>query len=289
MPKGINIFNFVPSEASGSSYLLDSYSSEGAYSMRKISSTATNCIRVRRSDNNAEQDIGFVGDDLDTTALLSFVGANDGYVTTWYDQSGNSRDAVNATAATQPRIVLGGVLETKNTKPAIYFNNDWVKYSGQVVPLATNPFSYFTVNSHETANDTGIVFKSRDLRQAAGGDYVASFHDRRTEKVNFILRASGTAYRADLSVQRDNSNYTLLSGFVDSSNNMSAFDNGATGTTATYSGTYISDALMIGDSTTGSDTFQIVGHIGEVIILNTDESANRVAIETDINNYYSVF
>ncbi len=289
MPKGINIFNFVPSEASGSSYLLDTYSAEGGYSMRKISSTATNCIRVRRSDNNAEQDIGFVGDELDTTSLLSFVGANDGFVTTWYDQSGNSRDAINFTATTQPRIVNSGVLETKNTKPAIYFNNDWLKHFGQVIPLATNPFSYFTVSSHETANDTGVVFKSRDIRQASGGDYVANFHDRRTNKVNFILRASGTAYRADLSIQRDNSDYTLLSGFVDGSNNMSAFDNGDTGTTDTYSGTYTSDVFMIGDSTTGNDTFQLVGHIGEVIILNTDESANRVAIETDINNYYSIF
>jgi hypothetical protein len=272
-----------------SSYLLDTYPSEGGYSMRKISSTATNCIRVRRSSDNAEQNIGFVGNDLDTTSLLAFVGANDGFVTTWYDQSGNSRDAVNAIAATQPRIVLGGVLETKNTKPAIYFNDDWLKYSGQVVPLATNPFSYFTVSSHETANDTGAVFKSRDIRQSSGGDYVINFHDRRTEKVNFLIRSSGTSYRADLSVQRDNSDYTLLSGFVDSSNNMSAFDNGDTGTTDTYSGTYTSNVLMIGDPTTSSSSFALVGHIGEVIILNTDENANRVAIETDINNYYTIY
>ena len=282
----INSFRFQ--SAPSASYLLDSYSSEGGYSMRKISSTATNCIRVRRSSDNAEQDIGFVGDDLDTTSLLSFVGANDGFVTTWYDQSGNTRDAVNATANTQPRIVNSGVLETKNTKPAIYFNNDWLKYSGQVVPLATNPFSCFTVSSHETANDRGIIFKTRDIKQASGGNYILNFHDRRTDKRNLFVKATAL-YFADLSVQRDNSDYTLLSGFVDSSNNMSAFDNGDTGTTDTYSGTYTSDALMIGDSTTGSDSFQLVGHIGEVIILNTDESANRVAIETDINNYYSVY
>jgi len=282
----INSFRFQ--SAPSASYLLDSYSSEGGYSMRKISSTATNCIRVRRSSDNAEQDIGFVSDELDTTSLLSFVGANDGYVTTWYDQSSNSRDAVNATAATQPRIVLGGVLETKNTKPAIYFNDDWLKYSGQVVPLATNPFSYFTVSSHETANDTSIVFKSRDIKQSSGGSYVLNWHDRSAFELNFQIRTS-TAYFANLSVQRNDSNYKLLSGFVDSSNNMSAFDNGATGATNTYSGTYTSDALMIGDATTGSGANQLVGHIGEVIILNTDESANRVAIETDINNYYTVF
>jgi hypothetical protein len=288
MPKGINIFNFVPSVASGSSYLLDTYSAEGAYSMRKISSTATNCIRVRRSDNNAEQDIGFVSDELDTTSLLSFVGANDGFVTTWYDQSGNSRDAVSPTAVTQPRIVNSGVLETKNTKPAIYFNDDWLKYSGQVVPLATNPFSYFTVSSHETANDSGVVFKSYDIQQPSGGSYVLNWHDRSNFELNFHIRTS-TAYFANLSVQRDNSNYKLLSGFVDGSNNMSAFDNGATGTTNTYSGTYTSNVFMIGRPATGFASFQLVGHIGEIIILNTDESANRVAIETDINNYYTVF
>jgi len=289
MPKGINIFNFVPSEAVTSSYLLDTYSSEGGYSMRKISSTATNCIRVRRSSDNAEQDIGFVSDDLDTASLLSFVGANSAFVTTWYDQSGNGRDAINATAASQPRIVLGGVLETKNTKPAIYFNDDWLKYSGQVVPLATNPFSYFTVSSHETANDLGAVFKSYDIKQSGGGAYVANWNDRRAVKRNFFIRTASGDFGCDLSVQRDNSDYKLLSGFVNSSNNMSNFDNGATGTTNTYSGTYTSNVLMIGDTTTSSSSYQLIGHIGEVIILNTDESANRTTIETDINNYYSVY
>lgn len=283
----INSFRFQ--SAPSASYLLDTYSSEGGYSMRKISSTATNCIRVRRSSDNAEQNIGFVGNDLDTTSLLSFVGANDGFVTTWYDQSGNGRDAVTGFAIVQPRIVNAGVLETKNTKPAIYFNDKWLRYSGQVIPLATNPFSYFTVSSHETANDLGAVFKSYDRPQSGGGEYVVNFNDRRIDKVNFLIRSSGTPYRADLSVQRNDSDYKLLSGFVDSSNNMSAFDNGATGTTDTYSGTYTSSVLMIGDPTTGSSSFQLVGHIGEVIILNTDESANRTAIETDINNYYTIY
>ena len=282
----INSFTFQ--SAPSASYLLDSYSSEGGYSMRKISSTATNCIRVRRSSDNAEQDIGFVSDELDTTSLLSFVGANDGYVTTWYDQSSNSRDAVSPTAVTQPRIVFGGVLETKNTKPAIYFNDDWLKYSGQVVPLATNPFSYFTVSSHETTNDNSIVFKTKDIKQSSGGTYIANFHDRRIDKRNLLVKTSGN-YFANMSIQRNNSDYLLLSGFVDSSNNISSFDNGDTGSTDTYSGTYTSDAFMIGDATTGSGSSQLVGHIGEVIILNTDESANRVAIETDINNYYTVF
>ena len=36
----------------------------------------------------------------------------DGFVETWYDQSGNSNDAVQATAGSQPKIVDAGVLVT---------------------------------------------------------------------------------------------------------------------------------------------------------------------------------
>lgn len=77
-------------------------------SIRKKYSTATNAIRVRRSSDNAEQDIGFTGDALDTTSLATFVGANSGFVVTIYDQAGNGEDATNATAAQQPMIVNAG-------------------------------------------------------------------------------------------------------------------------------------------------------------------------------------
>lgn len=54
-------------------HLLDIYSgAAAAYSVFKLSSTATNSLRVRRSSDNAEQDIGFVGDTLDTAALEAF-------------------------------------------------------------------------------------------------------------------------------------------------------------------------------------------------------------------------
>lgn len=71
-----------------------SSSPQAALSLKKLISSATNAIRVRRSNDNAEQDIGFTGDDLDTTSLLSFTGANSGYVTTIYDQTGNGENAV---------------------------------------------------------------------------------------------------------------------------------------------------------------------------------------------------
>jgi hypothetical protein len=86
---------------------------------------AGDAVRVRRSSDNAEQDIGFVGPSLgaalDTADLLSFVGAGSGYIVTWYDQSGNARDATQATTTKQPRIVNSGSLETADGVPAAFF------------------------------------------------------------------------------------------------------------------------------------------------------------------------
>lgn len=92
---------------------LDILNAEAAFGTRKLRTAyAGSCIRVRRSSDNAEQDIGFIGTSLDTASLLSFVGGGSGYITKWYDQSGNARDGVQATSANQPRIVNSGAVES---------------------------------------------------------------------------------------------------------------------------------------------------------------------------------
>lgn len=91
-----------------------------AYSLRLLNKDYTgNAIRVRRSSDNAETNIGFVNGKLDTATLLTFCGAGSGFVTTWYDQSGNGRNATQTTANNQPRIVNIGVLETLNGKVTV--------------------------------------------------------------------------------------------------------------------------------------------------------------------------
>lgn len=95
----------------------------GAYSMRLLRSGYTGfCMKVRRSNDNTTQDIGFdANGNLNTSALLTFVGTNSAYVVTWYDQSGNGRNLSQATNANQPRIVNAGILDQENNKPFIRF------------------------------------------------------------------------------------------------------------------------------------------------------------------------
>jgi trimeric autotransporter adhesin len=102
--------------------LLDKLSTSAlaAYGLRKLSNAYTgNAIRVRRSSDNTEQDIGFVGPDLDIASLLSFVGAANGFVTTCYDQSGNGRNITQTTAANQRGVVAAGVLRVSNGRPTM--------------------------------------------------------------------------------------------------------------------------------------------------------------------------
>lgn len=98
-----------------------SAASAAAYSLRRLSCSYTgNAIQVRRSSDNTTQNIGFnAWGDLDTISLKAFVGTGSGFVTIWYDQSGNGRNASQATAGFQPRIVNAGVVERQGAWPAI--------------------------------------------------------------------------------------------------------------------------------------------------------------------------
>lgn len=76
-----------------------------AYSVARALSRAYRgqLIRVRRASDNAELDFYALGNgQLDTGAVAAFIFGTTGFITTLYDQSGNARNATQATAANQP-------------------------------------------------------------------------------------------------------------------------------------------------------------------------------------------
>lgn len=99
-----------------------SATSTTAYSTRRrIAGYVGPCVRVRRSSDNTEQDIGFSVDWLDESAIAAFCGASVGHVVTWYDQAG-SANLTQVTTGAQPRIYDGSAVYKIGTRPAINFD-----------------------------------------------------------------------------------------------------------------------------------------------------------------------
>ena len=94
-----------------------------AYGMRRLrSSWETNkLIRIREDGGDTEKDFGWSSPsgDLDIAGITAFLGGNNGFVVTWYDQSGNARDFGQSTNARQPALTLN----SKNGHPTIDFTS----------------------------------------------------------------------------------------------------------------------------------------------------------------------
>ena len=106
--------------------LLDTYGEDVkiAYSVRKLRNAYTgDCMRVRNG-SSVELDIGFDSNgNLDESALLTHCGSGDGFVTRWYDQTGNGGYLQQTTTTLQPKIVTSGAVLKENGKPIIIGQN----------------------------------------------------------------------------------------------------------------------------------------------------------------------
>lgn len=255
-----------------------------SYSLRKIRKEATNVIRVRRSSDNDEADIGFTGLGLNIASLTSFVGANNGFITKWYDQSDNSNDITQLTAGYQPRIVNAGAVEVSDTgKPCIYFD-------GVDDELRSADNAAFKTLSMVTMNSV-----SKQLADYGGWGYVQQNQDvrfvqysRLDQKNNFIATQSGTIGAGTV----DNvSGYHVNTGVFDStlgSSRIKTFVNGLL--TAQDDG--FAELTKAGGAflTVGRPGWEFHnGYFEEIILFNAAlTDAQRAILEQDQINYYGV-
>jgi len=258
--------------------LLEDYpGAEAAYSVRKIRDLYTgSALRVREDGSNTETDIGFDSNaDLDTAAIASHCGSANGYVVTWYDQSGNGNDMAQATTSSQPQIYDGSAVLTKNGQPALRFNNH--RLDASITFASSDASSFFWVASADNAGNNNRVISS------------GSGSVRRNAS---ILLDSGDIYDGTNGVTggtvSDNTQ-TLFSGFY-ATNNGRIYVDGALGATGT---TFVQQAIS--GLTVGLDAVapgaELVGELQEFIIYKTDQdtAGNRTGIESNINTYYSIY
>jgi len=256
--------------------LLDEFSgAAAAYSLRNLTFLRGGpVVRVRRSSDNAQKD--FTAAEVSDGSLASWVGAgNNGFVRTWYDQSGNGNNAVQTTSANQPTIVSSGSVILEAGKPTLQFDGINDKLQADGVSLA-QPFQFFFV-AKETTN----------------GTVSNTFIDATGQRANFILSSIagiGTSINAGATVSDGvypSNIRTLYTALYNSTNSFIARQGTITATGDAGSGGLTQ--MTIGNNSGGNQLAYFTGPMQELIVYPSNQSANRIAIESNINAHYSIY
>ena len=257
------------------SLLLDLYpSATAAYSLRKLRTAYTgSAIRVRRSSDNTEQDIGFSGNNLDQSALTTFVGANNGFVVKWYDQSGNVNNATQTTQANQPQIVNNGVVILTNTKPSIKFDgtNDGLILSNSLTYANTGSLISF-VGKRDVSGE--------ELFSLAGTQYLFALWSNN----DYYLQGKTNGYQGSNTTDAS-TNQLLLSG-VNNGTNLIIYKNNSV-----VPSTFTAATINNGINTIGiyDTSVYTSSNLQEIIFYNYENSTILNGLNTNINTHYAIY
>jgi hypothetical protein len=273
--------------------LLDTYpNAAAAYSVRKLRGAYTgNAIRVRRSSDNTETDIGFTAlGNLDTTTLNSFCSGTNGFVTTWYDQSGNAANATQTTAANQPQIVSSGSVILDNLKPAIKFTGQPQFMNLSNVSFA-NGITNFNV-IHPDSYGASDYWQLINIYNGSSNNYGISFSLNASYDNRNIIFGTVALSNDNVSV---NLNQQILTGYYDGVGTLAAdgalYLNGSNLTLNASQpwGAINTNSLLAYFGTGGGVANYYKGLMQEIILYPSNQTGNNTGINTNINSYYAIY
>jgi len=206
------------------------------------------------------------------------------YATTWYDQSGSGNDASQATAASQPLLIRAGVTNTDNGKAAL----SWSGSQSLVLSTVTG-VSGLTVFSCVSFNSISNLSFNYQVTTIIGSETSGLVNDFALGGKNNYARtyaedgSTGIVTTSSGTITTDQR--YLISGQSNAASSFVSVNGSLT------SGTGSRDDLIV-DAIGGKGLFsipQMDGNIQEIIVYPSDQSANRVGIETNINDHYGIY
>ena len=288
-------------ESFTSSLPLDvSGSASAAYSLRNLSSTYSgNVVEVRRSSDDTTQN--FTATEITDGTLLAFVGtggSDNGHVKTWYDQSGNSRDATQATSANQPKIVNAGVLVTdRDGKLALDGKSSQLDLPESEMLSSNGSYSLFTACdiADQTSGSVDFYDLFRFISDGNGGASSARKPQVFVRKSNGTLTSSSPSHSSggvDFSASEAGSVQLMTSiqnPALSTGNNLIFSDGVLKDSTDASTSVNNEQTLDSSESSLFISTETSVSHfLSEVIYYPSDQSDKRRAIEESISGHYGI-
>jgi len=265
----------------GRSLLLDRYSGASvAYSLRRLRTGYTGpVVTVRRSSDSAEAN--FTAAEVSGGTLAAWVGAgNDGFVRTWFDQSGNAKNAEQTTANRQPKLVSSGaVVLTPEGLPAMEL---YGKGMGTTAEVYSGSYSWFYVirpdigandNMHAWSGMSGLG-SSSDFRFDGVGSRMMWFLNAFVNTVNiFTLGLQASAVY--------NGSANITSGVVNLYRNLTVEKSATLSPWSDRDGDLSLFAFNAGSSQ------QTDGFASELIFYPS-AAVDRVGVVADIRKHYGI-
>jgi len=254
--------------------LLDEYpNAAAAYSLRKLRNFYTgDAIIVRRASDNTTQSIGFLANgELDTASLESFCAGTDGFVTTWFDQSGNGNNVAQTTSSAQPKIVSAGSTILENGKAAVDFDgiDDKLGFASNL-NIGGSPSIIGVLNS--AASDV--------LWRGGGSDY---WYFQTSQLLRYRNGDFDVSFTASDGLPIVSGSQKLVATYKNSNSAQLTIDGSDIATKTSGTGT---DGLF---NYIGSDVLNMDGVWQELIVYSSNQATNRSGIQTNINDFYNIY
>ena len=266
-----------------------STSPSAAYSLRKLRAAYTGpAIKVEKASAGIFQDIGFdSGGNLDTAALTAFLGASDGNIVTWYDQSGSGLDVTApATTSARPQIALAGVVQTLNGVPALNFNGSshldnaggaLASAAGWTANAVAEPSTYASSQPQSVIDQDNYPTAGQRVAQ------YLRFNTTNIEAISFNTAVTPFAATAP-------SSPTVITGIC-TPTSLTSFSNGTGGAPVTVTGTLQTGAFKfsLGRSLVNGGSSVLTGKYCEAIVFPAPIStADRHTLERNQGTYFGM-
>ena len=237
-----------------------------------------------QSDNRTAFEAN-IGEVYGIAGIPAYDNTVNGFVETWYDQSGNGNNASQLTASQQPKIVDTGVLVLSNGNAAIKSTSSNEMDFSMASLSADGQQSVFSVLENDITAQDGFspAFQILSSSTNTGGVNRRPYW-LNTSSGNFYFSVDSNSGYSN--TDRDRRLYSHI------------MEDTAGGTSTVYQdGTQVDTRLITLDANASFSLGKLLGvgtnavgafYMSELIYYPSDESAKRAAIENNIDNHYGI-